>query len=119
MEKKKTQFLKEIALKSLVRPKGLEPLLQASEACVISASLRAQQLYYDNTFMRCSQGQITLLGPHPKTQAGHNSPKAVDTSLSLRCTNHSASFKVILVSTAELGKRVRISIDFNIQGGLL
>ncbi len=28
--------------KSLVRPKGLEPLLQAPEACVISTSLRAQ-----------------------------------------------------------------------------
>lgn len=35
--------------KLLVRPKGLEPLLQAPEACVISTSLRAQRSIDSNT----------------------------------------------------------------------
>jgi hypothetical protein len=41
--------LRGLRLKLVVRPKGLEPLLQAPEACVISTSLRVHDTVNYNT----------------------------------------------------------------------
>ncbi len=43
--------------KRLVRPKGLEPLLQAPEACVISTSLRAQPMHSITRVLRRANGR--------------------------------------------------------------
>lgn len=58
---------------NLVRPKGLEPLLQAPEACVISTSPRAQLWLHHSTISLPSQTPLGAFGSTVRVVVGSRS----------------------------------------------